>query len=79
MVYFSDLVDDVPLSKLKGRTHFHHLMPTPIKATEKTPTIRKKAINYRGTPVTKELFSQNKTKEKCAKSSTKDADTLQIY
>ena len=31
-----------------------------------------------GTPVTKELFSQNKTKEKCAKSSTKDVDTLQI-
>nr|CAD7458578.1 unnamed protein product [Timema tahoe] len=42
MVYSSDSDDDVPLSQLKETTPFHQLMPTTIKTTEKTPTIREK-------------------------------------
>lgn len=32
-------------------------MPTPVKNMEKMPTVRRKAINYRGTPVIKDLAS----------------------
>lgn len=70
MVYSSSSGDDednVPLVQLK-RTAFEELMPTPIKVTNKTPTVRKKAINYRGTPVTKDLF--NKIKKINKKTST---------
>lgn len=62
MVYSSSSGEDednVPLVQLK-RTAFEELMPTPIKVTNKTPTVRKKAINYRGTPVTKDLFDKIK-------------------
>lgn len=67
MVYRSsssdDDEDDVPLAQLK-KTAFQQLMPTPVKNTEKTPTIRRKAINYRGTPVTKDLFDKNNKENK---------------
>ena len=39
---------------------FHELLPTPINQTEKARPIRKKAINYRGTLVTKDLFKESK-------------------
>lgn len=52
----NDDENHAPLAQIKG-TAFHHLMPTPIKNTEKIPTIRKtKALNYRGTPINKDLF-----------------------
>ncbi|KAL7635492.1 UNVERIFIED_CONTAM: hypothetical protein RMT77_014561 [Armadillidium vulgare] len=50
-VYCSSSSDDdedhVPLAEIK-RTVFKQLMPTPVKNTEKTPIVRRKALNYRG-------------------------------
>ncbi|KAF9420025.1 hypothetical protein HW555_003619 [Spodoptera exigua] len=59
----SDSEDDVPLARLEKekeqiKSGFHVLMPTPAKVQEKTPTVRRKAINFRGTPVTKDLFDK---------------------
>ncbi|XP_074032075.1 uncharacterized protein [Leptinotarsa decemlineata] len=76
MVYGSSSSDDednVPLAQVK-RASFKQLLPTPAKNTEKTPTVRRKAINYRGTPVTKDLFDKNKIEKKTSKmKSTKGA------
>lgn len=55
----SDNEDNIPLAQVK-RTSFKQLLPTPAKNTEKTPTVRRKAINYKGTPITKNLFNKNK-------------------
>lgn len=33
-------------------------MPTPVKVQTCTPTVRRKAINYRGTLITKDLFDK---------------------
>ncbi|KAK9737292.1 hypothetical protein QE152_g10839 [Popillia japonica] len=46
-------------------------MPTSVKNSEKTLTVRRKAINYRETPVTKDLFDKNK-EEKKLKTTSKD-------
>ena len=61
-------------------------MPTPVKDTSKTPTTRKKAINYRGTPVTKNLFCTNEktnkntlTAKKGKTSVLKDPFTQSVY
>ncbi|CAK1542487.1 unnamed protein product [Leptosia nina] len=54
----SDDEDNVPFAQVK-RTSFKQLLPTPAKNTEKTPTVRIKAINYRGIPVSKELSNKN--------------------
>lgn len=62
----SDESDDLPLSRVK-RNDFYDLLPTPVKIKTCTPTVRRKAINYRGTPVTKDLFdkyNQEKIKSK---------------
>ncbi|KAI4454942.1 hypothetical protein MML48_9g00019683 [Holotrichia oblita] len=67
----SSLDDDehhVPLAQVK-RTAFQQLMPTPTKNTEKTLTVRGKAINFRGTPVTKDLFGKNREEKITKKSS----------
>lgn len=53
----SDESDDLPLKQLK-RNEFYNLLPTPAKVQTKTPTVRRKAINYRGTSVTKDLFDK---------------------
>lgn len=53
----SDESDDLPISRLK-RNDFYDLLPTPVKVQTSTPTVRRKAINYRGTPVTKDLFDK---------------------
>uniref|UniRef100_A0A2A4J5L2 HTH CENPB-type domain-containing protein n=1 Tax=Heliothis virescens TaxID=7102 RepID=A0A2A4J5L2_HELVI len=52
----SEESDDLPLSQLK-RNEFYDLLPTPDKS-QKTPTVRQKAINYRGNSVTKDLFDK---------------------
>lgn len=59
----SDSEEDVPLARLNRgkdqiKSGFHDLMPTPAKVQERTPSARRKAINYRGTPVTKDLFEK---------------------
>ncbi|XP_028034695.1 uncharacterized protein LOC114246399 [Bombyx mandarina] len=73
MVYGSSSSDDeedqVPLALVK-RTAFQQLMPTPAKNIEKTQNVRRKAINYRGTPVIKDLFDKNKKEKKIRKRST---------
>ncbi|KAJ0181796.1 hypothetical protein K1T71_002518 [Dendrolimus kikuchii] len=63
-----DEEDHVPLAQMR-RTVFQQLMPTPAKNTEKTLTVRRKAINYRGTPVTKDLFEITKKEKKIKKTS----------
>mgnify|MGYP006948247690 CR=1 FL=1 len=57
--FSSDDEDNVPLAQGK-RESFKQLMPVPAKNTEKTATVRRKAINYRGTPITKDLFDRKK-------------------
>lgn len=47
--------DNVPLAR-KKRTAFRQLMRTPVKIT--TKTVRRKAINKGGTPITKILFEK---------------------
>ncbi|KAJ0183868.1 hypothetical protein K1T71_000291 [Dendrolimus kikuchii] len=64
-----DEEDHVPLAQMR-RTAFQQLMPTPAKNTEKTLTVRRKAINYRRTPVTKDLFEITKKEKKIKKTST---------
>ncbi|XP_063633730.1 uncharacterized protein LOC134804559 [Cydia splendana] len=64
--------DNMPLIQLK-KTAFQDLMPTPLKALNKTPTIRKKAINYRGTPVTKDLFDKKAKENKSRNSKVKSS------
>lgn len=53
----SEESDDLPLIQLK-RNDFYDLLPTPVKVQTKIPTKRRKAINYRGTAVTKDLFNK---------------------
>lgn len=78
MVYGSSSSDDednVPLAQVKGAS-FKQLLPTPAKNTEKTPTVRRKAINYRGTPVTRDLFNKKKIEKKTSKmKKTKGAES----
>ncbi|XP_050301244.1 uncharacterized protein LOC126739540 [Anthonomus grandis grandis] len=69
----SDSTDDhIPLAELKRRTtkvtSFNELLPTPIKTNEKPKKNRKKALNYKGTPVTRDLFTEeNKSRAKLNK------------
>lgn len=49
--------DDLPLNQLTKK-RIYDLMPTPVKDQPSTPSVRRKAINYRGTPVTKDLFNK---------------------
>ncbi|CAB3229542.1 unnamed protein product [Arctia plantaginis] len=58
----SDESNDLPLSRLK-RNDFYDLLPTPVKVQTCTPTVRRKAINYRGTPITKDLFDKYNQKK----------------
>lgn len=53
----SDESDDLPLSRLK-RKDFYDLLSAPVKVPTCTQTVRRIAINYRGTPVTKDLFDK---------------------
>lgn len=53
----SEESDGLPLIQLK-RNDFYDLLPTPVKVQTKIPTKRRKAINYRSTAVTKDLFDK---------------------
>ncbi|KAJ0180927.1 hypothetical protein K1T71_003012 [Dendrolimus kikuchii] len=53
--------DNLPLStfkKRKNKTPFQEFLATPNYAVEKTKQQRKKAINYKGQRITKDLFTQ---------------------
>ncbi|KAJ8724447.1 hypothetical protein PYW08_015921 [Mythimna loreyi] len=71
---FSD-EDDVPLLNLKkpnNKTEFEKFLPTPNYAVTKTNRPRKKAINYKGQRITKDLFNKkDERKKKTKKTKTK--------
>ncbi|CAG9560089.1 unnamed protein product [Danaus chrysippus] len=75
----SDASDDLPLNQIK-RYEFYDLLPTPAKDQTKTPTLRQKAINYRGTSVTKDLFDkfneEKKNRKKAKTVSAKKSTTI---
>lgn len=48
--------DNVSLATIK-RTVFKQLMPSPVQNTKQTAVVRRKALNYRGTPVIQDLFN----------------------
>ncbi|CAG9568469.1 unnamed protein product [Danaus chrysippus] len=58
----SDASDDLPLNQIK-RYEFYDLLSTPAKDQTKTPPLRQKAINYRGTSVTKDRTEKKKSKK----------------
>ena len=45
-------------------TSIYQFMPTPVKNTENKSTVRRKAKNYSGTQITKDLFDKNKEEKK---------------
>lgn len=58
-----DSEDNVPLSTFKtksNKTPFHEFLPTPDYGVVKNKRLRKKAINYKGQRITKDLFTDNK-------------------
>lgn len=66
--------DDVPLSKMRhGKTPFHKQIPTPNFAIVKSKP-KRKALNYIGQKITKDLFntSDDKAKKSNQKQNTKD-------
>uniref|UniRef100_A0A2A4K7W9 HTH CENPB-type domain-containing protein n=2 Tax=Heliothis virescens TaxID=7102 RepID=A0A2A4K7W9_HELVI len=63
--------EDVPLSNLKKKTEFEDFLPTPNYALSKINRPRKKAINYKGQRVTKDLFDKKEEDKK----ETKNANT----
>ncbi|CAH2016609.1 unnamed protein product [Acanthoscelides obtectus] len=70
-----DKVDEVGETTLD--TSFHELLPSPINQTEKAHPIRKKAINYMGTLVTKDLFKESKGSNETINTG-KRADSKQV-
>ncbi|CAH2084962.1 unnamed protein product [Euphydryas editha] len=69
--------DNVPLSNLRKepgyRTEFHNFLPTPNYAITKTNRLRKKAINYKGQRITKDLFDKKgEDKKKIKNTKTKN-------
>ncbi|XP_026328035.1 uncharacterized protein LOC113236244, partial [Hyposmocoma kahamanoa] len=58
-----DSEDNLPLSTLNkqnSKTPFQEFLPTPKYAVVKTKHPRKKAINYKGQRITKDLFAEDK-------------------
>ncbi|CAB3220890.1 unnamed protein product [Arctia plantaginis] len=72
---FSD-EENVPLSNLKkpsNKTEFEDFLPTPNYAITKTNRPRKKALNYKGQRITKDLFDKkDEDKKKTKNSNTKE-------
>ncbi|XP_052742085.1 uncharacterized protein LOC128198842 [Bicyclus anynana] len=70
--------DNIPLFNLKrqsNKTEFHEFLPTPNYSITKTKRPRKKAINYKGQRITKDLFNKNdedKNKTKNTKTKKKE-------
>ncbi|KAJ2941545.1 hypothetical protein O0L34_g14598 [Tuta absoluta] len=77
-IYVSSGEDDIPLAEISSKTRFKTFLPTPDYGVVKTCT-RKKAINYKGQRITKNLFCckeiQKKIKPKEIKISKKKAST----
>ncbi|CAB3259083.1 unnamed protein product [Arctia plantaginis] len=72
---FSD-EENVPLSNLKkpsNKTEFEDFLPTPNYAITKTNRPRKKALNYKGQRITKDLFDKkDEDKKKTKNTNTKE-------
>ncbi|CAH2100623.1 unnamed protein product [Euphydryas editha] len=76
--------DNVPLSNLRKepgyRTEFHNFLPTPNYAITKTNRLRKKAINYKGQRITKDLFDKKgEDKKKIKNTKTKSNNKSKKY
>ncbi|XP_045509196.1 uncharacterized protein LOC123704756 isoform X3 [Colias croceus] len=67
--------DNIPLSSLRkqnDKMSFQELFPTPNYAIVKNERPRKKAMNYKGQKITKNLFMENKRKVKGQKANKKN-------
>lgn len=56
-----------PLTLSLMRRHLRSCLPTPINQKEKVTTIRRKALNYKGQRVTKQIFTSAETKQRPSK------------